>query len=156
MGKIRKKAIAAYIDHLVLSCVDPEHTGHQARFVYDIPKKAGQETGFSFPALAPGKAEEQLQKWVQELLTEDHAVLLPIEAVLETWASGKLTPEAILAYVGEQMDKDERSFFSTVNGPVPDPTRYAPPPDPRALMYERLGDYLNIVCGQSLPKEEEA
>jgi exodeoxyribonuclease V gamma subunit len=156
MGRLQKKAIAAYLDHLVLSCVDPNHHEHQARFVFEEPSKGVQEKTFSFPALAPGKAEEQLKMWVQELLTGDHAVLLPIEAVIERWATGDLSTQTILAYVGKKNDDGERGHFSTVDGSVPDPTRYAPPPDPRSIMMARLGDYLNIVCGQSPNQGEEA
>jgi hypothetical protein len=149
MGKVQKKAISAYLDHLLLTCLDPGHEDHRARFVYEAPKKTEQERHFHFPAMNPDEALDQLKAWVQVLLTRDHAMLLPIEAVIEHWSDGTLTPESILAWVELQLDQEERCSFSTVNGPVPEPTRYKPPPEPMVIMRARLGDYLDIVCGPS-------
>jgi hypothetical protein len=99
--------------------------------------------------MSPEQALERLQAWVQELLTADHAVLLPIEAVIKHWNTGSLSQDSILAWVEAQLDQEERCSFSSVNGPVPEPTRYSPPPNPVELMRHRLGDYLDIVCGPS-------
>jgi exodeoxyribonuclease V gamma subunit len=149
LDKVRKKAISAYLDHLILTCVDPGHADHRARFVFQAPKKSEQERHFHFTAMSPEQALERLQAWVQELLTADHAVLLPIEAVIKHWNTGSLSQDSILAWVEAQLDQEERCSFSSVNGPVPEPTRYSPPPNPVELMRHRLGDYLDIVCGPS-------
>lgn len=154
LSSARKKALAAFIDHQVLACIDPGHTEHHARFVYQAPTKGTNEVVFSFPPVAPEQAEARLKAWVQDLLTGNHAVLLPIEAVIESWASGAITSESILEYVDAQLDKGRRASFSTLRGPVPDSTRFAPPPDPKPLIEKRLGDFLDIVCGVS--RHEEA
>ena len=140
---IRRKALAAFLDHHVLACVDPGHGEHQARFVYETPMKNGeQETGFTFDALTPDEARKRLQTWIQDLLDGDHGVLLPIEAVLDGW-DGKLTPETIQDFVDEKLNAGDK--FSTTYGPVPDPGRFNPPSDPREIMNNRLKDYLDRV-----------
>ncbi len=153
MDRLRKKALSAFIDHLVLACVDPAHGEHRARFVFEKSKKAPkgasepiQEAQFCFPALERSEAEGQLQAWIQDLLTGDHGVLLPIEAVLDAWAKKELSADSIRAFVDEALEKGERSYLSTLRGPVPDPTRFPPPPEPTALVERRLGAFLRVVC----------
>lgn len=151
MGSCRQKALSAFLDHLVLACVDEGHGEHRARFVYEKEKvgakgKSTREIRFRFPALGKEEALRQLRSWVEDLLTEDHAVLLPIEAVLEAKAKGKdLTVKRIQAFLDAQIEGGERSYISTLTGPVPDPMRFAPPPEPGKIVERRLGTFLEIV-----------
>ncbi|MDP2875525.1 MAG: exodeoxyribonuclease V subunit gamma, partial [Holophaga sp.] len=151
MTKIRRKALGAFLDHLVLACVDPTHEDHRARFVFEAPKKAKgsseptQEHCFWFPALTQEEAQAQLAAWIEDLLTGNHAVLFPIEAVLDGWGKQELTADSILAFVEDAVEQSGRSSISTLKGPVPDPTRYAPPPEPRVLAEARLGAFLSMV-----------
>jgi exodeoxyribonuclease V gamma subunit len=159
MAALRKKALGAYVDHLVLACVDPDHQGHRARFVYTeskTPKGAKvaiQECSIDFPAVAKADAEAQLRAWVEDLLTGDHAMLLPIEAVLAKWKDGKLTAATIQAYVDAQLEDGPRAHFSTLNGPVPDPTRFPPPPEPMPLVRARLGSFLDAAFGAAAEEQ---
>ncbi len=145
------------MDHLVLACVDPAHDAHRARFVFEEPKKGlGQEDAFTFPALTRGQAMTRLAALLEDLLTGDHAVLMPIEAVLAGWGKGPLTPEGIQDYVDELMETEEPRF-STLSGPVPDPLAYPPPADPQALAETRLGPFLEAVkpAAQADAEEED-
>lgn len=142
LAGLRRKALAAYLDHLVLAAAEPGHGGHAARFVFAEAKKGGRELRYAFRPLAPGEAEARLAAWVRELLEGDHAVLMPIEAVLELGED--LDPEALRAWV----DRQEGRGFSTLRGPVPAPLRHAPPPDPLALARARYGDFLDQVAGE--------
>ena len=146
LGKVQKKALAAFVDHHVLACVDGTHGEHLARFVYEAAVNGQQEFTFRFPALAPEQARERLRAWLEDLLNGDHAVLLPIEAVLKGWPK-KLTRESILAFVDDSLNGSVVTPFSTVRGPVPDPASYPPPADPKGIMDLRLKDYLDLVCG---------
>ena len=137
MGRCRQKALSAFLDHLVLACVDEGHGEHRARFVYEQEKAgakgkpATREIRFRFPAMAKADAIGQLRAWVEDLLTGDHAVLLPIEAVLAAKAKGEdLTVKRIQDFLDAETEGGERSCISTLTGPVPDPMRFAPPPEP--------------------------
>jgi hypothetical protein len=151
-----KKALGAYLDHHVLACIDPNHGEHLARFVYERPMASSpeQEVTFRFPALTPEDSRRQLQAWIEDLLTGDHAVLLPIEAVIDAWNPPGLTPDSILEFVDSQVNGSKVTLFSTLYGPVPDPARFPPPADPLGIMTRRLGGYLDLVCG--VEKREEA
>jgi exodeoxyribonuclease V gamma subunit len=152
LAKVQKKALAAFVDHHVLACVAEGHGEHVARFVYEAAVNQEQEFHFRFPALTPERARARLRAWLEDLLDGDHAVLLPIEAVLKGWPD-HLSPESILAYVDECLNGAVVTPFSTVRGPVPDPASYPPPGDPKAIMATRLKDYLDLVCAV---KQEEA
>jgi exodeoxyribonuclease V gamma subunit len=158
LAGIRKKALAAFIDHQVLACIDPDHGEHRARFVYESPvgNPPQQERAFRFPALTPESGRLRLQSWIEDLLTGDPAVLLPIEAVLDGWVDRSLSPGSILDYVDNAINGSRPARFSTLYGPVPDPTRFPPPADPMGIMTARLGDYLDRVCAAepAEPKEE--
>jgi hypothetical protein len=152
LGRFRQKALSAFLDHLVLVCVDPGHGEHRARFVYENEKAgakgkpATREIAFRFPALEQQDAQRQLRAWVEELLTGDHAVLLPIEAVLEARAKGEpLTAQRIQELLDAETEGGERGYISTLTGPVPDPMRFAPPADPAALVERRLTGFLDLV-----------
>nr|WP_320131006.1 exodeoxyribonuclease V subunit gamma [uncultured Holophaga sp.] len=144
--KLRKKALGAFLDHLVLSCVAEEHGGHRARFVFTEVKYAQQECCFTFPPLGPEEARAQLESWIVDLLSGRHDILMPIEAVIQHWSRRTLSSETILEYVEGELKNEERSFFSTLTGPVPDPLRYPPPGDPTTLAGRRLGAFLEVVC----------
>jgi exodeoxyribonuclease V gamma subunit len=146
LAKVQKKALAAFVDHHVLACVDPGHGEHRARFVYEWDVKGEQEFTFTFKALTEAEARTRLQTWLEDLLNGNHAVLLPIEAVLQAWPD-KLTPESILAFVDDCLNDSIVTEFSSTRGPVPDPASYPPPGDPKAIMDNRLKDYLDLVCG---------
>ncbi len=146
LGKVRKKALAAFVDHHVLACVDPAHGNHRARFVYEFAVGGEREFTYRFPALSPEQARERLRAWLEDLLNGDHAMLLPIEAVLRAWPD-RLTPGSILEFVDESLNGSVVTPFSTVRGPVPDAAGYPPPADPKAIMDARLKDYLDLVCG---------
>lgn len=148
--ELGKKALPAYLDHLVLACLKEGHGEHRARFVFEKSKTPKgtkvplQEECFAFPALTREEAEARLKGLLEDLLTGNHAVLMPIEAVLEGWPDD-LSRESILAYVDQQLEQGERGGFSTLRGPVPDPTRFPPPEDPKSLAQARLGAFLDIV-----------
>jgi exodeoxyribonuclease V gamma subunit len=152
MGRCRQKALAAYLDHLVLACVDEGHGAHRARFVHEKagPNGAGQppirEIRFRFPALERKDALRQLRAWVEDLLGGDHAVLLPIEEVLEArFRNRALTQEGIQEFLEAELEGGQRSYVSTLTGPVPDPMRFAPPPEPQRIVDARLGPFLDLV-----------
>jgi len=153
--RIRLKALAAYLDHLVLACVDPGHGEHRARFVYEQEKTfkgsrtACRELRFRFPALPAADAQRRLGGWVEALLTQDHAVLLPLEAVLKNWAKGTLSAGAIQEYLDAEIEGGGRGFVSTLTGAFPDPMRFAPPAEPAAIAQERLGDFLETVFAEA-------
>ena len=151
LGKVQKKALGAFVDHHVLACVDPAHGDHLARFVYETKASGEQEFAFTFPALTPDQARKRLEAWLEDLLNGDHAVLLPIEAVVKAWPN--LTPESILAFVDEALNGSIATPFSSTRGPVPDPAGYPPPGDPKGIMERRLKDYLDLVCPA---RQEEA
>ena len=152
MDRCRQKALAAFLDHLVLTCVDEGHGEHWARFVHEQvgPNGAGnppfREIRFRFPALGKTAALDQLRAWVEDLLTGNHGVLLPIEAVIEARNRGReLSPKDIQAFLDAELEGGGRSFIRTLTGPVPEPMRFAPPPEPGALIDRRLGSFLDIV-----------
>jgi hypothetical protein len=152
---VRRKALAAYLDHLALACLGAGHGEHLARFVYAEPKTLRgtpgpvQELRYRFPALDRSEAEARLRGWLEDLFGGEHRVLLPIEAVLKFREPGQLTAEAIRAFLEAEADK-ERSFVSTLKGPVPDPLRFEPPADPEALAQARLGAFLAAVRQEDL------
>jgi len=160
MGRCRQKALSAFLDHLVLACVDEGHGEHRARFVYEQEKAgakgkpATREIRFRFPAMAKADAIGQLRAWVEDLLTGDHAVLLPIEAVLAAKAKGEdLTVKRIQDFLDAETEGGERSCISTLTGPVPDPMRFAPPPEPWKIAERRLGAFLEIVFDPKQPEK---
>lgn len=145
-AKLLKKALGAFLDHLLLTLAEPGHGAHAARFVFTEPAGAKtplQELSIPFPALGPELAMAILLGWLQDLLSGDHGVLLPLEAVLDL--EGQVDPAAISEWVEEQLDAGTRGMFSTRYGPVPDPTRYAPPSDPQALVERRLRPFLDAL-----------
>jgi exodeoxyribonuclease V gamma subunit len=145
LAKVRKKALGAFVDHHVLACVAEGHGDHRARFVYEWKVSGEQEYTFLFKALTPDEARARLQAWLEDLLNGDHAVLLPIEAVVKVWP--KLTSDSILAFVDDCLNNPVVTDFSSTRGPVPEPASYPPPGDPKAIMDKRLKDYLDLVCG---------
>jgi exodeoxyribonuclease V gamma subunit len=151
LGSIQKKALGAFIDHHVLACVAEGHGDHLARFVYEAEVGGEQEYTFKFQALTPDQARDRLRSWLEDLLSGDHAVLLPIEAVLEGWPD-HLSPESIRGFVDDCRNGSEVKTFSSTRGPVPDPASYPPPDDPKGIMTRRLQDFLDLVCG--VQKEE--
>ena len=58
--------------------------------------------------------------------------------MLEGWEEQRLTAEDLRAF---HLDH-AREGYSTVRGPVPDPARFPPPPDPLDLARRRLGEFL--------------
>jgi len=153
LNRLRRKALGAYLDHLVLTCVDPAHGAHVARFVFEEAKAGEQEHPIVFEAMDRDAAAGCLAALLQDLLDGDHGVLMPIEAVLDGWGKGALTAGSILDYVDGELEQEARSFLSTLNGPVPDPSRFPPPADPKALAEARLGPFLKQVFP---PRKQEA
>ena len=139
----RKKALRAYLDHLVLACVQPGHEEHLARFFHP----AGQSQ-FRFAAVTETQARAILAAWAGDLLAETAPVLLPLEAVLEAFQDQEpLTAEGIREFVDQELDglKLPGRRISLAYGPVPDPARYAPPADPQGLVDRRFGAFLAQV-----------
>ncbi len=136
-AKTRKRALRAFVDHLVLTASGREGIERGACFFF-----AGEDTPqaghYAFQALSRDQAQARLAEWLRELLEGDHAVFLPIEAVLEGWEEQRLTAEDLRAF---HLDH-AREGYSTVRGPVPDPARFPPPPDPLDLARRRLGEFL--------------
>jgi exodeoxyribonuclease V gamma subunit len=153
--KMRKKALGAYLDHLVLACLG-QGDGHLARFVHAEPKtfqgstEPVQELRYRFPALDRDQAQARLRALVEDLLGGEHQVLLPIEAVIKYRDPGQLTPEAIREFL-ENAEEDPQSFISTLVGPVPDPLRFDPPERPGELVQARLGAFLEAIREEVLP-----
>jgi exodeoxyribonuclease V gamma subunit len=143
---LQKKALKAYLDHLVLACV-ADHSEHQAWFLCaGEPGKGGAILRYAFAALDGEAARAILGEWVRDLLEGDHAVLLPIEAVLDQYYDGTLSEASIRDFVDEKSQGAERGgSFSTLYGPVPDPLRWQPPTEPQALVEARLGGFLAQV-----------
>ncbi|BDU73176.1 exodeoxyribonuclease V subunit gamma [Mesoterricola silvestris] len=146
----RKKALRAYLDHLALACLGEPPVPREARLLFG----EGGAFTFTFPPVGKAEAEAILGTWVVDLLTGDHAVLLPIEAVLAAEDPLQITPRAIREFVKDRldMDGDKGGSFSTLYGPVPDPTRFPPPGDPGALVRRRLGAFLAQTAPQEAPK----
>mgnify|MGYP002153773588 CR=1 FL=1 len=144
MNKLRKKALQAYLEHVVLTWVDPRHREHAARFIFHKPKKDAFEKTLTFRPMTQEQAREQLESWVHDLLTGNHAVLMPIEAVLNDWP--ELSRDSILEFVEGELGNGMRTGgFTTLRGPVPEPLRYEPPDDPAGLAQARYGDFLEQV-----------
>ncbi|HLO65518.1 MAG TPA: exodeoxyribonuclease V subunit gamma [Holophaga sp.] len=145
LAAARRKGLRALLDHVLRACATGTAAPHEALFLCsgDGKKPAGV-FHFTLEPLEPEAARERLRAWVQDLLAGDHAVLMPIEAVLDGLDKGVLSAPFIRAWVREKLDKDEAlgGSFSTLRGPVPAPWRLEPPPDPVALVEARLGDYL--------------
>ena len=148
---VRKKALRAYLDHLALACLaegPAEPLEHLAWFFFAGEEgRGGGAATFAFKPLGGLQAQEILAAWVQDLLEGDHAVLLPIEAVLDSFEDGGPTPGSIREYVDGQLEKggENGGKFSTLYGAVPTPERYAPPLEPRLLVERRLGGFLEQV-----------
>ena len=153
--RIRQKALAAYLDHLVLACVDPGHGEHRARFVYEEEKTFRgmktpcRELRFRFEPVPAAEALRRLGAWVEALLGQDHAVLLPLEAVLKHWPKGTLSPDAIQDFLDAEVEGGGRGFVSTLTGVFPDPMRFAPPAELVAIVTARLGDFLATVFDEA-------
>jgi len=142
--RLERKALTAWIDHVVLTLIQPGHGEHRARFIFARPSGGSQERVFVFPILTREAAQAQLGTWLEDLLTGDHAVLLPIEAVLEAEDPLALTAEDIHQAVEASQGRG-RTPVSTLLGPVPDPLSYPPPPDPAAIVERRLGAFLRAI-----------
>lgn len=141
--KPRKRALRAYLDHLVLTALGQDGVARSARFVF-ANDGSPVVAGYSFPALSASEARECLTDWVHELLEGNHAVLLPIEAVLKAKDPEQPTPDEIREFFIKESKEEDRGF-STVWGPVPDPTRFPVPPDPAALVQCRIGKFLALT-----------
>lgn len=135
--KARKRALRAFLDHLALTALGRDGLPRGACFLFanDGEPAVGH---FRFQARAQAEAHARLAAWIQDLLEGDHAVFLPIEAVLEGWEDRRLSPEDLRAF---HLDH-AREGYSTLWGPVPDPQRFPPPPHPLDLVERRLGDFL--------------
>jgi exodeoxyribonuclease V gamma subunit len=148
LGAVRKKALRAYLDHLVLACSAERPAPHLAWFFFAGEEGKGKGAArFAFDPLTPAEAREILGAWVRDLLEGDHAMLMPIEAVLDSWDEGGPTAQSIREFVEGKMENRSEAggMFSTLYGPVPSPERYEPPPEPRALAERRLGPFLAQV-----------
>ena len=153
---LRKKALRAYLDHLALAC-QGDAEDHQAWFLFAGEDGQGEGvSSYTFKALEAEAARAILGAWLEELLEGDHAVLLPIEAVLDGYGSGGPTEASILEFVAGKMEKDgdRGGMFSSLYGPVPNPESYPPPAEPRAIAERRLGAFLEqtlVLTGQEGP-----
>ena len=148
LAGVRRKALRAYLDHLALACVAEGNTAHRAWFLFAGEQgQAADAVSFTFKALGGAQARAILGDWVRDLLEGDHALLLPIEAVLEGFEDGGPSFESIREYVDGKLEQggDLGGRFSTLYGPVPNPERYAPPAEPRPLVERRLGGFLEQV-----------
>ena len=148
LGAVRKKALRAYLDHLALACLRESGAAHRAWFFFaGVEGKGAGAARFSFDPLSGLEARAILGAWVAELLEGDHAVLLPIEAVLDSFEDGGPSCASIREYVDGKLESggDQGGMFSTLYGPVPVPGRFEPPPEPRALVLRRLGRFLEQV-----------
>jgi hypothetical protein len=95
--------------------------------------------------MAKADAERQLRAWVEDLLTGDHTVLLPIEAALACWGRQTLTAESVREFLEKEQESGARSYVGTLTGAVPDPMRFEPPGDPQRVLEGRLKPFLDLV-----------
>ncbi|MCE1229111.1 MAG: exodeoxyribonuclease V subunit gamma, partial [Firmicutes bacterium] len=146
-SSLLKKVVGAYLDHLVLTLRKPDHGEHRARFVFSEAKArgGGQECEFRFSAMTAAQAEAVLVGWLQDLLSGDHAVLLPFEAIADL--QEEITPEALLSWM-EENPRIARIFWNA----LPGARKLPPPSDPRTLVSQRFGAFFE----QLLPSDEGA
>lgn len=142
---IQKKALRAYVDQMILSCITNSAIEHRAWFLFSGDEgKNPTIRSITFKPVCRAKSYEVLSSWIQDILENNHAVLMPIEALLAASDNKNITKECINNYVDAHMNNSPGGF-SSMYGPVPNLQSYGPPSDITAIIGNRLADFLDQV-----------
>lgn len=133
--------LRAWLEHLFLTAVHPEAGQEWRALVLTSGKTPGQR---QFPWLSREDARSRLTHLVQELLSERHDYLLPLEAAVKFTSpkNDKSLTESI-----NSLDWSQHGSVSSLWGPVPHPYRYRRLPEEEATftLRLRLGPFLDAL-----------
>ena len=133
-----------WIDHLALVATGAEARAHVVYLVGCGDGKANFEK-VVFTAIEPDAARKTLEAILLDLLTQDHAHLMPIEATVNTQ---ELADDQALKFWAEKVADSTFTKISCDYGPVPNPRTY--PPASAAVLGEwrvKLQPFMNAVLG---------
>lgn len=142
----RKETLRGFLDHAALAAAGLLEAPDFAAFVARPERKP---YAVRFRPFSPIEARAWLGALARELLSDVHAYLLPCEAVLKWRKSGG----SLADIVDGMRDGVPFQKFSSLYGPVRNPTRYGPPPDDeaQAMAERRFGPYF----ARAVPGDEQ-
>ena len=136
--------LTGWIDHLVLVAMGKEPLAHVV-YLVGCDKNKGKLVKIMFDEIKPAEARETIEAILLDLLTRDHAFLMPIEATMKV--AGLMDDQSLEDWAEIIADKS----FVTIScdfGPVSNPRTYPPPS--AALLQEwrdKLQLFLELKVG---------
>jgi len=143
---IQKKALRAYVDQIILSCITNNTVEHRAWFIFSVDKvKDSAIKSITFKPICAYQSLEILNGWIKDIFENNNEILMPIEAVLAAINNNqKITKEHINQYVDSQINSGAAGF-SSMHGPVPNLQSYNPPNDIMQIVNNRFANFIKQV-----------
>ncbi len=115
--------LAGWVDHLVLAALGEKALSHVV-YLVGCDKGEGKLVKVAFEEIKPEEARKNLETILHDLLTRDHACLMPIEATMNV---KELTGDRALEDWADTVAGGNFIHISCDYGPVPHPRSYPPP-----------------------------
>jgi exodeoxyribonuclease V gamma subunit len=153
-GRAFRYFLRGVVDHALLSAVNA--AGSDDRQILICYAEGADTIGqqkMQLRHLDADKAKTWLTAVITDLLSSDHAYLLPCEAAFNEYCIHKDEPAAIrgdkLGEIIKEMAENEWASFSSLWGPVPSPRSYEPLPAAEAvkIVNRRFGPLFEDIIG---------
>lgn len=145
LNTAQKKALRAYMDHIILTCVSHTVKEHRAWLLFTGESGNKPEIqSFTFKPISEDKCLEILSNWIQDLFEKDNTVLMPIEAILSANSQNQVTTKTIREYVDTRISNGIGGF-SGFYGPVPNLNYYDPPNNIAEIIRYRFSSFLDQI-----------
>ena len=143
---IQKKALRAYVDQMVLSCIANNTAEHRAWFLFSGEEGNNPEVrSITFKPTSEAQSRKVLSDWIQDIFENDHTTLMPIEAILAANNEGVPTNEKYISNYAEAHINSNNGGFSSMYGPVPNLLSYSPPKNLMATIDRRMSNFLSQI-----------
>jgi exodeoxyribonuclease V gamma subunit len=142
---MQKKALRAYIDQIILSCITHKTSEHHAWFLFSGEEGNSPEMrSITFKPMDEFQGYHLLNNWIRDLFENDQEILMPIEAILTATDKENLTEQYISDYIETNMSSGT-GRFSSMYGPVPNISKYSPPSNLTTIVSRRLASFLSQI-----------